>query len=196
MVPDSPSFRFQTLCQTDRAATPDEPGPAVAYGRPEPGNGPRKRSRPVGQVDCTEETTGDQNPVCPGDQAAGIHRAEQLEHIGRQEAVEGGIGHRETWSAIRLSHLCTILPRLQPPGRQSDHGPADVQTDVSSIRRDDRLEESAGEGARASAELQHRMGVLEVGMFHKIVDRRTLVEPLDVLPTPESVGRTDGHHPA
>ena len=108
----------------------------------------------MSHVDRAEQTTRYQSPVRLGDQAEGEFRFEQVEDISRNEAVNGSIGHWENRSATRLSHLCTILPRLQPLGRQADHGHADIQTDVSSICREDRLKESVGERTRTAPEFQ------------------------------------------
>ena len=87
-----------------------------------------RRSQTVGQIDRAEQTTADKNTVRLGDQAAGILRVEEVEHIARQEAIEGGIRHDQSWRAARLSNFCTSLPGCKPTGRQFDHSGANVQT--------------------------------------------------------------------
>ena len=77
-------------------------------------------------------------------------------------------------------------------GALGDTGRFHVQTKIMGLYRKDRLEESAGELTRAAPEFQDRAGMLEVGVFHQIVERRILVESLSVLPGPEAIVEPTG----
>jgi hypothetical protein len=136
-----------------------------------------------------------------GERGACFLGAQEVEDVVRDKAVDGAASSRHSGAAVDEGDGGAVPPPLEPLRGQRDHPRAQVDADVRSVRRHVDGQQRGCEPARAAAQLDDGVRVVEVGVRHELVGGGVLVEALPVLGPgdavvdPASLLRGQGGHP-
>jgi maltooligosyltrehalose trehalohydrolase len=185
-VEDLPARRGEAE-EPEGTAAPHEAGTQRVDRRPEATDRARRDRLAERQAGQAQPPAGSEHASRLPERGPDVVLGQQVEHVGRQEAVAGTVGEREPGRALRALHAGPTPPWRDAGAGQPDHRLADVEAGVGGLGGKPLPQQSLGQTARAAAELDDRPGALEPGVPQEHLDRRVLVEPLEVLLRPEPV---------